>query len=205
MSDWQALLEFWFGELVEGFADDAHRHQWFTPNAEFDVRCRELFGASLASAAKGDLTDWLDAPKSCLAYILVCDQIPRNIYRGTKDAFATDELALNAARHGIENGFDQALAWDERSFFYMPFEHSESIVDQHTAVGLFSASRDASPKSARDILGNQLRFAHQHRDIILKFGRFPHRNHLFGRASSAAEEAFVAAGDGFGQNIDDAN
>ena len=199
MDDWQQLLVFWFGQLDEGLADAEHRAQWFKPSVDFDTRARDLFGAAVENAANGGLTDWLANPRGRLAYILVCDQIPRNIFCGTEAAFATDQLALRAAREGIEEGYDPDLHLDERCFFYMPFEHSEAILEQHVAVGLFTALRDVSPKPVRHIAGNYLRFAQQHRDIILQCGRFPHRNDVLGRESSVQEKAFVAAGDGFGQ------
>jgi uncharacterized protein (DUF924 family) len=200
MGGWQAILDFWLGELTDGMADDAHRKQWFTPDSGFDGRCRDRFEHLLSQAAEGALAGWLTAPKSALAYIVLCDQLPRNIHRATPAAFAWDELALAAARRGIEDGLDRHLVCDERAFFYMPFEHSEAILDQHTAVGLFTSLRDASPKDHRQTTGNYLRFAQQHRDIILRFGRFPHRNEVLGRSSSDAELEFVATGDGFGQS-----
>lgn len=97
------------------------------------------------------------------------------------------------------HGIDRALNFDQRAFFYMPFEHSENILDQHIAVGLFSQLRDESPGPRRELIGNNLRFAQQHRDIIARFGRFPHRNAVLERDSSPEELDFVAAGDGFGQ------
>lgn len=192
------MLDFWFGELENGIAKPSVRANWFASSADFDERCRE-FSAPLEAAANGQLNSWFDDPHGHLAYIVLCDQIPRNVYRGTAQAFAWDELALVAAKRGIENGIDQALSWDQRAFFYMPFEHSESAVDQHTCVGLFSRLRDEVPQAHRNTFGNNLRFAQKHRDIILAYGRFPHRNEVLGRISTEAEAEFAAAGDGFGQ------
>jgi uncharacterized protein (DUF924 family) len=194
------VLEFWFGDLSAGFADEAHRNQWFSGGAEFDTACRTRFSSLAAEAADGTLDHWLEAPKTCLAYILLCDQIPRNIHRGTPMAFATDGPALNAARNGVERGLDLSLGFDERCFFYLPFEHSESLIDQHTCVGLLSQLRDQTPDGFRHLTGSYLQFAHQHRDIIQRFGRFPHRNRVLGRTSTQAELAYLKTANSFGQS-----
>jgi uncharacterized protein (DUF924 family) len=197
-----SVLDFWFGELEAGFADDAHRARWFSGADGFDQDCRVGFATLAAEAADGELEAWLETPRTRLAYILLTDQIPRNIHRGTPLAFASDGAALNAARTGVEAGMDLALAIDERCFFYLPFEHSESLVDQHTCVGLFMNLRDQTPQGSRHLTGNYLRFAQQHRDIVQRFGRFPHRNRVLGRTSTPAEKAFLEAGPTFGQSGD---
>jgi len=196
----EGLLTFWFGELNDGFSDDEHRARWFSGGNSFDDECRVHFTSLAARAADGELENWLKHPRSRLAYILLCDQIPRNIYRGQALAFAADGAALNAARTGVETDADRALGFDERSFFYMPFEHSESLVDQHTCVGLFTDMRDQTPEGQRHLTGGYLRYAHQHRDILKRFGRFPHRNAVLGRESTDAELAFLEEGHGFGQS-----
>ncbi len=198
--DPEALLTFWFGTLSDGLADDDHRNRWFQPDQGFDDQCRNQWAPLLADAQTGKLSDWLTDPRGTLAYVVLCDQMPRNVHRGTEAAFAWDEFALDAARGAVARRDDLDLGWDERCFLYMPFEHSENPVDQHTAVGLFSALRDQSPSGIRHITGNYLRHAHQHRDIVLRFGRFPHRNAALGRTSSAEEKAFISAGNGFGQS-----
>ncbi len=200
MSEAETLLEFWFGELTGGFADDAHRSRWFAGGEAFDQECRVAFGSLAARAADGELGDWLGEPRSCLAFILLCDQIPRNIHRGQALAFATDGPALNASRAGIGAGLDRQLAFDERCFFYLPFEHSENLVDQHTCVGLFTALRDETPEGQRHLTGSYLRFAQQHRDIIQRFGRFPHRNAVLGRTSTPEELDYLKTGSDFGQS-----
>lgn len=196
----EELLGFWFGELTDGFAADVHRKRWFSGGREFDDECRARYGELAASAAEGELDAWLDAPRSRLAYILLTDQIPRNIYRGEARAFSADGAALNAARTGVEARMDLTLALDERCFFYMPFEHAESLVDQHTCVGLFSALRDQTPEGFRHLTGGYLRHAHQHRDVLLRFGRFPHRNAVLGRTSTPDELAYLTNGPTFGQS-----
>lgn len=196
------LLLFWFGELTDGFADPAHREKWFSGGPAFDDDCRSRFSSLAARATDGDLDHWLTGARSCLAFILLTDQIPRNIHRGTAMAFATDGPALNAARIGVEAGFDRSLSFDERCFFYLPFEHSESLIDQHTCVGLFTQLRDESPDGFRHHTGNYLKFAHQHRDIIARFHRFPHRNGVLDRTSTAAELEYLKAGSTFGQSTE---
>jgi uncharacterized protein (DUF924 family) len=200
--DFKPLLDFWFGPLENGLAAAEQRKIWFTPDKAFDARCRDRFLPLLEQANSGDLNHWLDSARGQLAFILLTDQLPRNIFRGTREAFDFDHLALATARKGLVEGSDRQLGLDERAFFYMPFEHAEDLVEQHMAVGLFTYLRDSSPKAARDITGNTLRFAQQHRDIIIQFGRFPHRNRVLGRDSTPAEQAFIEAGDGFGQLAD---
>jgi uncharacterized protein (DUF924 family) len=195
----EPLLTFWFGSLQEGFADHDHRQAWFTGGRAMDERVRERFADLPEAAAAGTLDAWLDSPRGRLAWIIACDQLPRHLYRGTAQAFAYDRRALAAARVGIEAGVDRELGFDERAFFYLPFEHSESTVDQHTAVGLFTALRDSAPAERRELAGSWLPHAIQHRDLILRFGRFPHRNAVLGRASSAAEHEYLATGSTFGQ------
>ncbi|MGE0625941.1 MAG: DUF924 family protein [Pseudomonadales bacterium] len=196
----EALLEFWFGVLTDGFADDAHRRRWFSGGRAFDDECRVRFGDLAMRAAEGGLAHWLTTPRGTLAWILLCDQIPRNIYRGQALAFATDGPALTASRNGVEAGFDQTLTADERCFFYLPFEHSESLVDQHTCVGLFTDLVEQTPERFRRLTEGYLPYAKQHRDIIRRFGRFPHRNTVLGRTSTAEELDYLAGGNTFGQS-----
>lgn len=193
------VLAFWFGDQSDGFSDDNHRQLWFRGGAQFDQACQAHCGSLAAQAADGDLDHWLETPRSCLAFILLCDQIPRNIHRSRPLAFATDGPALNAARTGVLSGFDRELGFDERCFFYLPFEHSESLLDQHTCVGLFSELRDQTPEGLRHHTGDYLRFAQLHRDIITRFGRFPHRNTILGRTSSTDELEYLESGNSFGQ------
>ena len=192
----ERLLTFWFGELENGVASEEQATLWFTSSAEFDQSCREGYEGTLKSLQPNS---WPQDARSQLALIILCDQIPRNIYRGTAEAFAYDGIALAAAKQGIERQIDQDLELDEKGFFYMPFEHSESLLDQHTAVGLFSALRDKAPKALKSDAGNKLRYAQIHRDIIQRFGRFPHRNRVLGRESTAEELELIEQGDGFGQ------
>ena len=194
-----AILDFWFGALTAGFSSAAQRLRWFAADPAFDLEIAHRFGDLLAEAAAGNLTAWLAEARGRLAFIIVTDQFSRQIHRGSRGAFATDSLALSAARDGIEMGQDQSLAFDERTFFYLPFEHSESRIDQHTSVALFSRLNDETPLEHRAPTTETLRFAQHHRDIVLEFGRFPHRNATLERASTDAERQFLRRASRFGQ------
>lgn len=189
----------WFGELDDGFASRPQRRRWFAGDAEFDRAICDEFAALLDRAARGELTDWQNDAHGCLAYIVLTDQFSRQIHRGTARAFATDPLALAAARAGLASGFDTVLEWDERTFFYMPFEHSEQLADQDLAVRLYQRLRDSAPPRHREVLDRNVRFAEAHRDIVRRFGRFPHRNAALGRESTAAERAYLVDARRFGQ------
>lgn len=197
-----AVLDFWFGELMDGFSDAAHRARWYAFDDAFDRLIADQFAVVLEAARNGELSDWRDAPAGRLAFILLTDQFCRQIHRGTAQAFAGDELALCAAREGVERGMDRGLDLDQRAFFYLPFEHSEVLIDQHTAVALFTQLRDETPAPYRHHTGNGLRQAQQHRDIIQRFGRFPHRNALLDRVSTPEELDFLGASGRFGQDAD---
>ncbi len=139
-------------------------------------------------AARGELAHWLDSPEDALALLLLLDQIPRNIFRGSAHSYATDPLARQCADFSIRAGHDQEIDAVLRPFFYMPFEYAEAMADQDRAVMLFEA------------LGNEnsLDYARKHRDVIARFGRFPHRNAALGRDSTASEQAYLKSGGGFG-------
>ncbi len=172
----ETILEFWFGA--------AARAQWFAKDPAFDALIRDAYLALYETAAAGGLRSWEDGPRGALALVLVLDQFPRNMFRGQPRAFAADPLARAVAERAIAAGHDQNFDQLSRSFFYLPFEHSEDLADQQRCTGLM-----ASLTSHPDLL----RWAWQHRRIIERFGRFPHRNPILGRASSAAEQRFLAA------------
>jgi len=180
----QALLDFWFGPPGFPYHDEP-RGIWFKPDDGFDAELRRLFLADQERAAAGGYDDWMGARESCLALILLLDQLPRNLYRDTPAAFAGDDKARTVARHALKRGFDKGLANVRRWFLYLPFEHSESLTDQETSVALFAAL----PKSAAD--DGTLDYAKRHHDIIRRFGRFPHRNAILGRVSTPEEIAFL--------------
>jgi uncharacterized protein (DUF924 family) len=175
-----AVLRFWF--------DECGPRQWFARDDAFDAALRERFGALHEHLAGGDWPLAADAPRHALAAILVLDQFSRNLHRGDAKAFANDRRARKLADDAIEQGFDAAMTPAQRLFLFLPFEHSESLADQERAVALVEA------------LGNAewTRFAAAHRDLIARFGRFPHRNAALGRASSAEEIEFLQQpGSGF--------
>jgi uncharacterized protein (DUF924 family) len=185
----QEVLLFWFG----GPAEQGKRHKkWFEKNAEFDRQIRERFLPLYEKAAGGQLAHWKERPADCLALIVLLDQFPRNMFRGAARAFAADPLALEAARHAVAQGFDRTLAPVERLFVYLPFEHSERLEDQLSACELME------PLGAFPETADTYRYAQAHRDIIQRFGRFPHRNAALGRASTAEEIEFLKQpGSGF--------
>lgn len=175
-----ALLSFWFGPLdAAGRADDAHRERWFRKDPGFDAALRERFGALHAEVAAGAHERWLATPRGRLAHVIALDQLSRNLHRDTPRAFENDARALAVALEGLEHGVDRVLGPDERSFLYMPLMHSEDLAVQERCVALFADSPE------------NLSFAEAHRDIVRRFGRFPHRNAVLGRASTPEEQEFL--------------
>lgn len=192
LEDADAVLDFWFG--APGAPDHGtRRRQWFAKDAAFDRRVADRFGALVGSALAGALDHWGEAPRRVLARILLLDQFTRNIHRGSARAFAGDPLALADALALLAAGGDRRLGPFERAFAYMPLEHAEDGALQARSVGLFEALAEAAPATA-----DFARYARRHRDVIARFGRFPHRNEALGRRSSEAEQAFLhEAGSGF--------
>lgn len=176
------VLEFWFG----AGADYGRRHKrWFEKDPSFDQEVRGRFGVLLRQMASGKHGDWLLEPAACLARVLVLDQFPRHIHRGSAQGFAADPLALQAARHALAEGYEAGLLPVERVFLYLPFEHSESLEDQARACELTQAL-EQFPET-----NDAYRYAVAHRDIIARFGRFPHRNAALGRSSTPEELEFL--------------
>ena len=180
MSDPVEVLDFWLGEIgPEG---------WYAGTQEIDDACAVRFGDLVTAAREGGLDHWVDGPAGTLAYLILTDQFPRNVHRGTPLAFASDARAREAARKALDQGWDLEVPEPERQFFYMPFEHSEDGADQELAVGLMQ-DRMTDPEL--------LLHARAHREMIARFGRFPGRNAALGREPTAAEAAFLAEG-GYG-------
>jgi uncharacterized protein (DUF924 family) len=176
------VLNFWFGE---GAGYGKVRKRWFEKNPAFDAVVTKRFQRLHAEMLEGRHREWLDDPRDCLARIIVLDQFPRHIYRGSARAFSTDALALEAAKHLVGTGGDRDLLPVERMFAYLPFQHSEALEEQDRGCELCEALK-AFPETA-----DAHRYALAHRDIIRRFGRFPHRNALLGRASSPEEVEFL--------------
>lgn len=184
MSQPKRILDFWFGQ-PEQASYGKPRQAWFIKKPEFDREIRTYFMADYEQAAAGELEEWKNSPLSCLALILLLDQFPRNMFRQSAQAFATDWQALTAAQFAIKQGYDRELLPTQRWFIYCPFEHSENLEHQNQAVALFELLSD-DPDSA-----DAIRYAIRHREVILQFGRFPHRNAILERVSTPAEEEFL--------------
>ncbi len=181
----QDVLDFWFGEPgSEGYGK--HRQAWFAKEPAFDQAVQARFAKLYQSAVKGRLDAWRENAPSALALTIVLDQFPHHLFRDTARAFEADAKALALAESAVGKGFDQQVLPVQRVFFYLPFEHSEDMAKQDRAVALFARLASENP-GFRDYLD----YAHQHREVIARFGRFPHRNELLGRASTSAEREFL--------------
>ncbi len=181
------VLDYWFGP-PGGEEPGAEREMWFHGGPEVDAEITERFGELYARAAAGGLDHWRDDAGACLALILVLDQFPRNMFRATPEAYATDAMALEAARRAIDRGDDRGLDLNRQQFYYLPFEHSEDLADQRRAVELFRAGTDHDNKD------EHISYAVRHLEIIERFGRFPHRNTILGRAGTPDELKFLEDG-----------
>lgn len=170
----QSVLEFWFGKLTP-----AH---WFTKSDTLDAEIRERFLDLHIALSRKAGDEWRASPEARLALIIVFDQLPRNMFRDSPHAFATDMLAREEARIAVATGADQAVDATKRQFFYLPFEHSEALADQDRSVALFSALGDPTG----------IDYAVRHREVIAKFGRFPHRNRILARENTPEEAAYLA-------------
>jgi len=168
-----SILDFWFSARV--------RPLWFKSTPEFDGELHRRFSDTWQAARVNALSDWEDSASGALALVIVLDQFPLNMFRGRPESFATEAAARDVARRAIARGFAAALDNSRRGFLYLPFMHSEDAADQDYSVQLF----------AQPGMEDSLKWARHHRDIVQRFGRFPHRNALLGRASSAAEIAYL--------------
>jgi uncharacterized protein (DUF924 family) len=186
----RALLDHWFAE-----GPDTFREVWFLRDDAFDAALRARFGHLVAPARDGALDAWAETPEGVLALLLLLDQLPRNLHRGSAEAFASDARALSIARRTVlERRMDRALKPMQRVFLYLPFEHAEGMAEQDLSVTLFEGLRDHPPRAAPD---GAIDYAWRHWHVIRRFGRFPHRNAALARESTAAERAWLEAGGGF--------
>lgn len=170
---------------VIAFWRDAGPTKWFVKDDDFDRACRDGFLPTYEAAARGDLNEWELTPEGALAVILLLDQFPRNMFRGNRATYKTDPVALLAADRAIERGYDRQVEPQFRAFFYLPFMHSEHLPDQERSVTLNEAL--GAPDS--------IKYAHHHRDIVARFGRFPHRNAILGRDTTPEEVEFLKESD----------
>jgi len=168
---------------VLAFWREAGPDRWFTKDAAFDESIRARFLATYEAAARGELAGWEASAEGSLALVIVLDQFPRNMFRGTARAFAADDRARWAANVALKRGYDLDVPEAERGFLFLPFMHSEDLADQNRCVELYRAAGDEN-----------LKYAERHRDIIRRFGRFPHRNAVLGRATTPDEQAFLDGG-----------
>lgn len=173
----QDILDFWFSEPC--------RKCWFQSTEEFDREIQQEFESVWLSAKSGELDDWKNTPEGCLALVIILDQFPLNMYRGEAKSFSTEAMARDISRLALERGFDQNMDESQKLFLYLPFMHSESLADQERSVELFQNA------------GMDTHWAEHHRDIVKRFGRFPHRNASLGRQSSEAELAYLQSDEAF--------
>jgi uncharacterized protein (DUF924 family) len=173
------VLDFWFQDRVE--------KRWFDPDPELDREIVEKFGDLYRFAREGELSDWTKTAETALALVILLDQFPRNMFRGSPQAYQSDDEARKVSRIAIANAFDQQRSAKERAFFYLPLMHSEDLLDQTECVKLYRRLQDEE----------ELKYAIEHRDIVARFGRFPHRNKVLGRQNSEEEEEFLKTHKGF--------
>jgi uncharacterized protein (DUF924 family) len=193
------ILQFWLGDVdALGRSDVMHSRRWFMKDDAFDREIADRFGETFADVRAGHREQWLDDPRGRVAYVIVLDQFPRNMFRGTARMFEGDRQALAAAVEGIARHDDAELNVNERSFLYMPFMHSEDIDMQDRSVALFKELAEGAPSELRGSLVAAVQYAEKHREIVARYGRFPHRNAVLGRESRPEELAFIAQpGSGF--------
>jgi uncharacterized protein (DUF924 family) len=189
----EELLDFWFGTtLTEPSSIPAERLKfWFGGGEQVDDLIRQRFSAQLIAADRGEWQGLQGSPRGRLALILLLDQFPRNIYRGTDQAFAYDGKALQQCLAGLSNQEDLLLPAVARAFFYLPLEHSEELEHQERSVELFHALRGQAPAEQSASFESFLDYAIRHHDIIVRFGRFPHRNRMLARESTLEEIEFL--------------
>lgn len=192
------IIEFWLG-AAPGDLESITRvsKRWYRVDDEFDTEIRDRFGPAIERARNGAFGDWEESPEGALALVILLDQFSRNAYRGTPDAFAGDPVALAVARRAVERGFDRELGCPGRAILYHPFEHAEDLRDQQQAVLLFEALLAESSPTWREFAAGFLPYAHSHREVIGRFGRFPHRNAILGRESTPEEKTYLVAGGRF--------
>ncbi len=173
------IVDFWYA--------DSTRDLWFESTPEFDRELRDRYQPTWEQARRGELGHWRDSATGCLALVILLDQFPLNMFRGQALAFATEADSREVARHALEQGFDREFDAAKKAFLYMPFMHSEELADQDLSLRLYDQPG----------LESNLRFARHHRDIVARFGRFPHRNAALGRDSSEAEIEYLQSKEAF--------
>ena len=173
------IIEFWFSEIDKSL--------WFNSTPQFDLLLKNKFHDIYISALNNELPAWKDSPEGCLALVIILDQFPLNMFRGKPESFVGEEKSRDIAQHALANNYDESLSGPQKAFLYMPFMHSESLPDQDLSVTLFEKAD----------LQENLRFAKHHREIVKRFGRFPHRNKILDRESTEAEVDYLNSGKAF--------
>lgn len=194
------VLDFWLGDGVskEWPTQDLGK-RWFGGGAELDAEISARFGNQVEAAVAGGLQDWEQRPLNRLALVILLDQFTRHVFRGKAKAFAGDARAQQLVLQALADGADLQLPWAGRLFLYMPLMHAESLALQDECVARFTRLQADAPDSLKQRLQGNVDYAHQHRDIIARFGRFPYRNAVLGRLDTAEEADFLLKGPRFGQ------
>lgn len=188
----ESILAFWFGNETDDRAVTQQKgRMWWSKSAATDSEIATRFKPDIGAVAAGERDDWAATPFGLLALILITDQFPRNVYRGQPQSFAYDALALRWCLDGLTRGMDRVLRPIQRVFLYLPLEHAESLVHQERSVQLFDALWREVPDAHKESFVGFRDFALRHREIIARFGRFPHRNAILGRESTRDEIAFL--------------
>ena len=187
----EEILNYWFGDIHHNDYPQEKTKLWFTKSKEIDLEIEKLFSEDIQKAAGGEYNNWLSTPRGQLSFILLLDQLSRNVYRDTPKAFAYDPLALQVAKQGIANGDDRKLNPIERVFYYLPFEHSEEIEMQELSIQYFQQLLNDVDSTKKETFTSYLDYAIQHQKIIERFARYPHRNHILGRSSTPEEIEFL--------------
>lgn len=194
-ADADAVLETWFGNDQETpDAVDERARLWFAPDSSFDELIRDQFASFPDRALAGEFSDWAGAARSCLALVLVLDQFPRNLYRGSSQSFAYDATALEVCRDALARGLDGELSPLEAVFLYLPLEHTEDLHVQTQSVSMFRKLLGRASTQLTDRFESFLVYAQRHHAVIEQFGRFPHRNAVLGRRSTSAEIDYMESG-----------
>ncbi|MEE4660648.1 MAG: DUF924 family protein [Halieaceae bacterium] len=193
-----AILDFWFGALDDsGLPRESRNALWFRGGEAVDNAIRTQFAGDVEAAIAGERQHWAETPDGTIALVLLLDQFTRNIYRNTPAAFSGDAAALALARETVARGADAAMPVIHRVFLYVPFEHAEDRVAQEEGLACFERLLRECPEPAREMVEGFQRYMVAHRDVIAAFGRFPHRNAILGRTSTAAEAEHLAVHGGF--------
>ncbi|MDY7562945.1 DUF924 family protein [Pseudomonas sp. CCC3.2] len=192
VAPWQPLLEWWFGSAESPIeVEKAKGKLWFGKKKSQDSEAHQRFAVQVEQALAGDLSDWAQSPQGWLALVLLLDQLPRMIFRDTPKAFAGDTRAQTVVAEGLALGLDQKLSAIQSTFIYIVLEHSENLAHQDQAIALLAKLLDAQPDADRPVIASNLDYAKKHQRVIARFKRFPHRNEVLGRESTAEEVLFL--------------